>query len=150
MCRYKAIAYVVLVLAFGLPVFLLPEKIEHPEQKGEWAAIYNKVFDNVTYRETIKPITDKWLGGTLRLFVEKVYNGSYFGNQDEEVVLSVTATLPNGSTLEQMNVLIKQMETYLSSFQEIRQFQTSVYDARHAGIRIFLRKHTNTVVFRMS
>jgi len=140
MCRYKAIAYVVLVLAFGLPVFLLPEKIEHPEQKGEWAAIYNKVFDNATYRETIKPITDKWLGGTLRLFVEKVYNGSYFGNQDEEVVLSVTATLPNGSTLEQMNVLIKQMETYLSSFQEIRQFQTSVYDARHAGIRIFFKK----------
>ena len=140
LCRHKALAYVVLVLAFGLPVFMLPEKIEHPEQKGAWAAIYNKVFDNPTYQEKIKPVTDKWLGGTLRLFVEKVYNGSYFNNNNEEVVLSVTASLPNGSTLEQMNVLVKQMETYLSSFQEIRQFQTSIYDARHAGIDIFFKR----------
>lgn len=124
-------------LGFG---FMLPEKIEHPERKGAWATIYNKVFDNPTYQEKIKPVTDKWLGGTLRLFVEKVYNGSYFNNNDEEVVLSVTASLPNGSTLEQMNVLIKQMETYLSGFQEIRQFQTSIYDARRAGIDIFFKK----------
>lgn len=140
LCRHKAIAYIVLVLAFGIPVFMLPEKIEHPERKGAWATIYNKVFDNPTYQEKIKPVTDKWLGGTLRLFVEKVYNGSYFNNNDEEVVLSVTASLPNGSTLEQMNVLIKQMETYLSGFQEIRQFQTSIYDARRAGIDIFFKK----------
>lgn len=140
LCRRKAIAYAVLVWAFGLPVFLLPEKIEHVEQKGGWATLYNKVFDRPVYREEIKPVIDKWLGGTLRLFVEKVYNGNYFGNRDEEVVLSVTATLPNGSTLEQMNVLIKQMETYLSEFREIRQFQTSVYDARHAGIEIFFKK----------
>ena len=140
LCRHKAIAYIVLVLAFGIPVFMLPEKIEYPERKGAWATIYNKVFDNPTYQEKIKPVTDKWLGGTLRLFVEKVYNGSYFNNNDEEVVLSVTASLPNGSTLEQMNVLIKQMETYLSGFQEIRQFQTSIYDARRAGIDIFFKK----------
>lgn len=87
LCRRKAIAYAVLVWAFGLPVFLLPEKIEHAEQKGGWATLYNKVFDRPVYREEIKPVIDKWLGGTLRLFVEKVYNGSYFGNRDEEVVL---------------------------------------------------------------
>lgn len=140
LCRHKAAACMVLVWAFGLPVFMLPERIEHPEQKGEWAALYNKVFDNPVYQEQIKPVTDKWLGGTLRLFVEKVYNGSYFNDNGEEVILSVTATLPNGSTLEQMNVLIKQMETYLSGFREIRQFQTSIYDARHAGIDIFFKR----------
>ena len=56
------------------------------------------------------------------------------------MVLSVNATLPNGSTLEQMNTLVKKMEAYLSGFSEIRQYQTSVYDARHAYIQIFFKK----------
>lgn len=38
-------------------------------------------------------------------------------------MLSVYATLPNGSTLEQMNVLIKRMETYLSDFKELGSFR---------------------------
>ena len=55
-------------------------------------------------------------------------------------MLSVYATLPNGSTLEQMNVLIKRMETYLSEFKEIKQFQTSVESARRASIHIYFTK----------
>ena len=59
----------------------------------------------------LKPIVDKALGGSLRLFVEKVYEGSYFNRDEGEVVLYVNANLPNGSTLEQMNALVKKMET---------------------------------------
>ena len=143
--RYRAVAFILLVLGFGLPVFMLPEKIEDAETKGRWAEWYNKVFDNQTYREEIKPIVDKALGGSLRLFAEKVYDGSYFNRDESEVVLYINATLPNGSTLEQMNALIKRMETYLSEFREIRQFQTSVYNARRAGIQVYFRKeHSHT------
>lgn len=39
-----------------------------------------------------------------------------------------------------MNVLIKRMETYLSDFKEIRQFQTYIYNARQANIQIYLQK----------
>lgn len=138
--RYRAVAFLLLVLGFGLPVFMLPEKIEDAEQKGTWAEWYNKIFDNTAYREDIKPVVDKVLGGSLRLFAEKVYDGSYFNRDESEVVLYINATLPNGSTLEQMNVLIKKMETYLSGFKEIRQFQTSVYNARRAGIQVFFKK----------
>lgn len=143
--RYRAVAFILLVLGFGLPVFMLPEKIEDAEAKGWWAEWYNKVFDNSTYKEDIKPIVDKALGGSLRLFAENVYDGSYFNRDEEEVVLSINATLPNGSTLEQMNVLVKKMETYLSEFKEIRQFQTSIYSARRANIRIYFKKeYSNT------
>lgn len=51
-----------------------------------------------------------------------------------------TPNLPNGSTLEQMNTLIKRMETYLSEFKEIKQFQTSVESARRASISIRFTK----------
>lgn len=121
-CRYRVMACLLLVLAFGLPVFLLPE------------------FNNPTYKEKVKPIVDKVLGGSLRLFVDKVYTGSYFNREEGETVLSIYASLPNGSTLEQMNTLVKQMESYLSEFKEIRQFQTSIYSARRASIRIYFTK----------
>ena len=137
LCRHKALACVLLVLAFGLPVFLLPEKIEG---EGRMATYYNKMFDHTTYKEKVKPIVDKVLGGSLRLFVEEVYEGSYFNRGEGETVLSVYASLPNGSTLEQMNTLVKKMETFLSEYKEIKQFQTSIYNPREATIRIFFTK----------
>ena len=141
-CRYRVWACVLLVLGFGLPVFLLPEKMEG---EGVFAEYYNKIFNNPTYKEKVKPIVDKALGGSLRLFVEKVYEGSYFNRSEGETVLSVTATLPNGSTLEQMNVLIKKMETYLTEFKEIKQFQTSIYSARRAYMQIyFTQEHQHS------
>ena len=39
-----------------------------------------------------------------------------------------------------MNTLVKKMETYLSEFKEIKQFQTSIYSARRASIQIFFTK----------
>ena len=136
-CRFRVMACILLVLGFGLPVFLLPEKLEG---EGKWAELYNKVFDNSTYKEKVKPIVDQVLGGSLRLFVDKVYEGSYFNRDESEVVLSVSATLPNGSTLEQMNALVKKMETYLTEFKEIKQFQTSIYSARRASMQIYFTK----------
>ena len=137
LCRFRIAVCILLLLGFGLPIFMLPEKMEG---EGKVATYYNKVFDNATYKEKVKPIVDKALGGSLRLFVEKVYEGSYFNRDEGEVVLSVYANLPNGSTLEQMNVLVKKMETYLSDFKEIRQFQTSIYNPRRAGIQIYFTK----------
>ena len=150
LCGWKKLACFILLLAFGIPVFLLPEKIEYDtkDKKKIYTATdtllidtYNKFASNETYKEKIKPIVDKALGGTLRLFVQKVYEGSYF-TRNEETVLSVSASLPNGTTLAQMNNLMSRMEAYLSTFKEIRQFQTNVYSARQAGIRIYFTKES--------
>lgn len=150
LCGWKKIACFILLLAFGLPVFLLPEKIEYDskDKKKVYTATdsmlidnYNKIVSNETYKEKVKPILDKALGGSLRLFVQKVYEGSYF-TRNEETVLSVSASMPNGTTLTQMNNLMERMEAYLTTFKEIRQFQTNVYSARQAGIRIYFTKES--------
>lgn len=134
--RYKWIPFTAIVLLFGLPVFLIPDKIE---KETKFAERYNKIFDNSTYKDKVKPIINKALGGTLRLFTEKVYQGSYF-TRSEEVALTITASMPNGTTLPQMNALIEKMERYLSEFSEIRQFQTDIPNARRASIRVFFNK----------
>lgn len=150
LCGWKKLACLVLLLAFGIPVFLLPEKIEYDtkDKKKVYTATdsllidtYNRWMSGDTYKEKIKPVVEKALGGTLRLFVQKVYEGSYF-TRNEETVLSVSASLPNGTTLAQMNNLMGRMEAYLSSFKEIRQFQTNIYNARTAGISIYFTKES--------
>ncbi|MDR1336550.1 MAG: efflux RND transporter permease subunit [Tannerella sp.] len=146
-CRWKKSVCLLLALAFGLPVFLLPDKIEmkddHTRSHTDSLLIetYHRAMASETYKEKVKPVIEKALGGTLRLFVQKVYEGSYFTNR-EETVLNVTATLPNGSTLEQMNHLVSRMETYLSTYGEIRQFQTNIYSARQARIDVFFTKES--------
>jgi multidrug efflux pump subunit AcrB len=146
--RWRKSFCFLLVLGFGLPVFMLPDKIDmkasetYTHADSVWIGRYNRYIGSVTYKEKIRPVVDKALGGTLRLFVEKVYEGSYFTRR-EELVLTVTASLPNGVTLPQMNNLIGRMEAYLSTFSgSIRQFQTNIFNARQARIDIFFTKES--------
>jgi multidrug efflux pump subunit AcrB len=120
--RFRVAFIVIIILSFGLPVFIIPEKIEGDSR---WVERYNAIFGSSVYKDKIKPVTDVALGGTLRLFVEKVYNGSYWDRDTGEPVLYINATLPNGATVEQMDALVRKMEMYLRGFSEVRQFQTS-------------------------
>lgn len=138
--RRRVIVIILLVLAFGLPVFLLPEKIE---KNTKWAGWYNRTLGSELYKETIAPYINNTLGGTLRLFVQKVRHGTYF-TEREETSLQVNASLPSNSTIEEMNGLIQQMERYISQFQEVRQFQTDILSAQQASINIqFVEEHAN-------
>jgi multidrug efflux pump subunit AcrB len=134
--RFRPIAFIILIFAFGLPVFMIPDKIEG---EGKWAERYNSIVSSQNFKEKIRPVMEKSLGGTLRLFVQKVYNGSYFTHNDE-TVLTISASMPNGTTIQQMNYLIQQMESYLSQFKEIRQFQTSISNPRRANMQVFFTK----------
>ncbi|MDR2911259.1 MAG: efflux RND transporter permease subunit [Bacteroidales bacterium] len=137
--RWRVPVCIFIVLAFGLPVFMLPENIE---SEGKAAEIYNKTLGSTFYKEKIKTHVDTWLGGTLRLFTQKVFEGGYFANR-EETYIYVTATLPNGATIQQMNNLIQRMESYISQFTEIRQFQTNINNARRANISVWFTKESS-------
>ena len=143
LCRWRVAVCTVLVLVFGLPVFMLPEEVE---ETGWWSRLYNNTLGSKTYKESVKPYVDVCLGGTLRLFADKVYTGGYF-SQKHETVLYINANLPNGSTLEQMNRLVQRMETYLSEFPEIKQFQTSVQSANRASIEVHFTKESESTGF---
>lgn len=135
--RFRVFFIFLAILGFGLPVFMIPDKIKG---EGWWADKYNSIFGSLTYKENVKPWVDNILGGTLRLFVEKVYDGSYRNREPGEPVVSINATLPNGATLDQMNTLVMRMEDYLRGFPEIRQFQTSISGPRRASISVFFEK----------
>lgn len=133
--RYKRLVFILVLLAFGLPTFLIPKNIKGD---SEFALQYNNIVASTIYTEDIKPIIDKLLGGSLRLFIEDVFmHSSVKDGYDQEPSLYISATLPKGSTIEKMNQLIKQVESHLSIYNEIEQFETTIYNANNASIRVF-------------
>jgi multidrug efflux pump subunit AcrB len=134
--RYRFIFLLLIILAFGIPTFLMPSKIE---KENFFSRVYNKTFGNRWYTETVKPVSDKILGGSLRLFVQYVFESSFYADP-EKTTLYVNAQMPHGSTLPQMNEMIISLEQYLLGFTEIEQFQTSISSPQSARIMILFKK----------
>ena len=140
--KKKVIVLSVFLLGFGLPIYMLPEKWEG----NKW---YNKAYNisigNEWYKSNARPWVDKFFGGALRLFTEKVYDGSFFGDE-EETSLFITATMPRGSTLLQANSIVSGMENYLKQFNEIKLFQTNI-NVRNAFLNVYFTKETQRSAF---
>lgn len=134
--KRKAIPVIIVLLLFGLPVFLLPPKLEGDKW---YISLYNKTVGSEWYTEKIKPIADKALGGTLRLFSQDVFENSYYRNFDE-TVLYVWAKMPYGSTEKQLNDLMVELDRYLLQFKEIKQFQTTVRSGPIGSVVIRFKK----------
>jgi multidrug efflux pump subunit AcrB len=132
--RWRKTAVLAMLLLFGLPVFMLPSKVEG----WDW---YNRTLGSDYYREDIKPHVDKWLGGTLRLFSHYVWEGGGF-RQPQETVLYAEAALPFGGTAAQLNDVLRQMEQYLArQGSGVRRFTTDVASGQHGVVTVFFDKN---------
>jgi multidrug efflux pump subunit AcrB len=135
--RYRRAALAGAVLAFGLPVFWLPHRLAetHP-----LAGAYNATLGSEWYVEHLRPVVNRWLGGTLRLFTQYVYEGASFQNTPERTKLYVLAELPNQSTPEQLGELMRKVETELARYPEIDRYVTQVPDGQQAITTVFFRE----------
>lgn len=140
--KHSKVVFAAFILAFGTPVFLLPEKVKGD---GIASSLYNSTLGSSFYLRNVRPWVDICLGGTLRLFADNVSNGKYGDNTVSEPVLYVRASLPNGATLSQMNAMVLKLETFLSTKTGIRQFQTRIDSPRSAIISIFFKPEYRSV-----
>jgi multidrug efflux pump subunit AcrB len=132
LARYRKSMATFFILLFGLPVFFLPTKWEGQD----W---YNKTIGSDTYQENIRPHVDRWLGGSLRMFVRGVYEKSSY-REAEKTRLYVSAQLPYGNTLEQMDFLMREFEGFLKGVEGIDQFVTWVQSGQYAQITITFKE----------
>ncbi len=117
------------ILLFGLPVYLLPSKVEG----WEW---YNNSVGSEWYLENMRKPVNKWLGGTSRLFYFYVYESGAF-RSNEETFLYVNTTLPNGSTIEQMDELIRHVEHFLQDYEaKVKNYITNIFNGENASMTI--------------
>lgn len=126
--RYTWVFVTVLVLGFGVPLFMLPDRIGKENQDQEelnfWERIYNKSIGSDWF-EQLRPVLEKMVGGTLRIFAEDVFTSSYYG-EPGRIRVSVTARMPEGSSVQQMNETVVQMENLIARHKEVELFETKV------------------------
>src|SRR5690606_4103425 len=103
--RFRKVFVTFLILLFGLPVFYLPVQWEGQD----W---YNSTIGSTYYQENLRPYVDKALGGSFRMFVRGVFERSSY-REMERTRLYVSVRLPFGNTLDQMDFMIREFETYL-------------------------------------
>ena len=126
-------AYIVLaILIFGLPIYMAPTRMEGEEW---YHTLYQKTLASNFYVQKLKPVVDKSLGGTLRLFTTNVVN-RYKYRYPERTQIYISASLPEGAVLQQMNDLMVEVERYLGQYEQIDQYITTIGGARSGRMTI--------------
>lgn len=131
----KWILFVLIILGFGIPLHLAPQKMEG---EGKWENLYNHTLGNSWFSENIRPELEKYIGGSLRLFIENVFESSYYA-EPERTSLQVRGSMPEGHTIDQLNEVVMEMERYIASFKEVSLFETQVFNHRNGSISIFFK-----------
>lgn len=117
------------------------QRVKWPRLKVKTARCYARMVNGcVRFRVLVLLLVTVMFGLSLWQFVKEVSEGTYFNQGQEEVVLSASVTLPNGTTMEETDHVVAEMESFLSAFPQVSVFQTSIYDACHASIDIHFKK----------
>ncbi|MFI3264954.1 MAG: efflux RND transporter permease subunit [Rikenellaceae bacterium] len=133
--RRKWIYIILMILAFGLPVHLLPatlNKTERGQEKREdkwYETLYNKSIGSPLYQQTLKEPVEYSLGGALRLF-STTLDSRTFSRREQQTKLTITARLTEGNdgagNGALLNVKMVEMDRFLSTFEKIQRFETSI------------------------
>ncbi len=134
--RHRWLFIVALIWGFGIPTFLLPEKIEPEkgETPGRGTELYNKIMEGRFMTEH-RSLLDKFLGSSLHLFHTATSRYNNF-REPEQKVLYVNAGMAEGCTVQQLNDVVRHMENYICQFDEVDMFRTRITSYDNARIEI--------------
>ncbi len=146
--RRKWIAVFVLVAAFGIPLFLLPDQVAKavPEsERNVFQNAYNKIMAWRLYANNRSQI-DKIAGSSFRLFNDALSRSNFY-REPGRPVLSIHAGMPEGCTVAQLNEVVRSMENYLSLFDQIESFSTSISSYSNAWITVYFKPEVEDTSF---
>ena len=134
--RHRWAYIVLLIIAFGIPLCLLPDKIDPSPGKPltRTDSLYNRIVSWRPYSDN-KTAIDKVVGTSFALF-NKAVNGSNFYREPTRKELDIVASMPEGCTVAQLNEVMRSMENFLSQYDEIESFTTSInsYDDGYIAV----------------
>lgn len=152
---FVAVVIVNLIVSLAVALFLVPALADRLKMKAgrrrksrlRKVSKVVAVFLAMAYRGYIRfALRRRWLflgfmaaaiGVAGWLFFEKVREGVYFNRDtDVEKSLYVNASLPNGSTVAQMDALVRRMEAFLALQDGIMTFETNVFSGQRASITV--------------
>lgn len=141
--KRKWIYITIFVLAFGIPVHLLPSKLgksdyyyrmEEKQEMAWYEDLYNKTIGSNFYQGILRQPLEKVFGGTLRLF-SSIQSLRTFSQREREVKLYISAQLTEGDDAGVLNQKMWQIDRFLAKFKEIKRFVTQV-DGKSGSIEV--------------
>ncbi len=157
--KFRWAFILLLLLGFGLPVFLLPSKLPtapsytlSPPPQTDFQKFYNKTIGNTKFNQKVRPLLNKALGGTMRLFYDKVKSNIsyYFTASDETPRTRLNIRIgrsQEGLTIENLNEICMGLENLIAGYSEVDMFITSIYSASEANLSVtFHPEHDFTVL----
>jgi multidrug efflux pump subunit AcrB len=133
---HRWVLVLALVIAFGIPTCLLPTRFGDERRaplKGYEKAL-NKLVEWKPYADN-KKLIDKIFSTSFGLFYEAMSRSDFY-REPVRPSLSISAGMPEGCTVQQLNEVMRSMENYLAHFEEIEVFETRISSARNGSITV--------------
>ncbi|MDZ7741252.1 MAG: efflux RND transporter permease subunit [Bacteroidota bacterium] len=139
--RRKKLVFLLILLSFGIPTFLLPGRIS---DKNPLSKVYNHSIGSDWYARNLMPYADLLLGGSFRLFYEHVLKKST-NSRLEKTELQLSTRFPVTYSMDQMNDIIRDLEKHLENYRGIDKYISQVNPGGEARVSIsFKRKFENS------
>lgn len=122
--RHRWIYVVIFILAFGIPLCLLPSPSKTSGKTEYWKP-YEK------HKSTI----DKIASSSFGLFYRALGRANFY-REPQKPMLRIHAGMPEGCSVHQLNEIIIKVEDYLSEFDQIKVFKSEVRSYSDAYITI--------------
>jgi|WetSurMetagenome_2_1015567.scaffolds.fasta_scaffold02989_5 multidrug efflux pump subunit AcrB len=156
--RFRVLFIAAAILLFGLPVFYLPDSLPKESLRSSkevthtgFQKLYNLTLGNKKYVQDVKPVVNKILGGTFRVFNEKAKNSRFYyygSDESEKTTITVNINLSEqGLTIADMNNTCAGLENMLAGYKEIDKFTTNIYSQEEATINITFRPEDEFTIF---
>lgn len=137
--RHKWVYVVAFIVMFGIPTCLLPTKFGDEARaplKG-WQKAANKVLAWRPYA-TNKRSVDRVISSSFGLF-HKAMSHSDFYRELSRQRLIIRAGMLEGSTIHQLNDVMRSMENYLAGIDEIEVFETRITAYNNGRISVLFK-----------
>jgi multidrug efflux pump subunit AcrB len=146
--RHRWIYIIVFLLAFGIPIHLLPSEIKSKENEniGFFGNIYNKTIGSQWYQSN-RDIFEKVIGGSFRVFSKSLNSNSFYRQAQPQKTLTISASMPEGCSVHQLNDIMQNMENFLSQYEEIDMYRTSISSHDNGRIIVTFKKEYESTVF---
>ncbi len=135
--RHRWVFMTALVAGFGIPLCVLPAKVAEDKPREQWTfweRTYNSVMSWRPYADN-KNTVDNVAGTSFALFHKAINKGNFYREPGRDV-LYVSAGMPEGCTVAQLNEVVGYMENYLSQFDQIESFTTNIWSYDNAMIQV--------------
>jgi len=101
---------------------------------------YNEVFGTAAYQQYIRPYLDKYLGGSVSLFLDQpIFADASYTREKNRNEIDVDISLPQGSSLQQMDELVRRLERLAQGYSRLKECRATINSAEDATVSLFIK-----------